>query len=243
MPFPLAHPAAVLPLKRFCPRWLNLPALVVGSISPDFGYCFGPLNLDGISHQLLGIFVFCLPAGMIVLWVFYHWRMGVLGMLSERYQAVLRPLCSKPPPSIAVLVVSLLVGAWTHLLWDAFTHKDGWFVLHSSLLQTQLGSLLGHKVRVFHGLWYLCSFAGVGWVFVVFDKWIENGQLSTSGTSARLRRGMLVATLVLVLAPLHHLASHWPLLSCTGLFSVLAVLGVALKLGGQARTAKESGGG
>lgn len=240
MPFPLAHPAAVLPLKRFCPRWFSLPALVVGSISPDVGYCFGPLNVDGISHQLLGTFVFCLPAGMIMLWAFYHWRMGVVGMLPQRYQAALRPLCSKPPPRIAVLTASLLIGAWTHLLWDAFTHKDGWFVLHSTLLQTQLGTLLGHKVRVFHGLWYLCSFAGVGWLFVVFDKWIENGQGLPSGTStaARLRRGILVASLVVVLAPIHHLASHGLLLYCAGLFSVLAVLGVALKLGGQARTAE-----
>ena len=28
MPFTLAHPAAVLPLKRFCPRYLSFPALI-----------------------------------------------------------------------------------------------------------------------------------------------------------------------------------------------------------------------
>jgi hypothetical protein len=139
-----------------------------------------------------------------------------------------------------VLAVSLLVGAWTHLLWDAFTHKNGWFVLHSTLLQSQVGSLLGHKVRVFHCLWYACSFAGVGWLFVVFDKWIESGRDLPGGisTAARLGRAMMVATVVLVLAPVHHLASNGLLLYGAGLFSVLAVLGVALRLGGQATTAE-----
>jgi len=32
MPFPLAHPAAVLPLKRFCPQRLSFSALVIGAL-------------------------------------------------------------------------------------------------------------------------------------------------------------------------------------------------------------------
>ena len=29
MPWTLAHPAAILPLRRFAPRWLSLPALIL----------------------------------------------------------------------------------------------------------------------------------------------------------------------------------------------------------------------
>src|SRR5437762_2617545 len=54
MPFPLAHPAAVLPLRRYCPRFLSFPALVIGSIAPDFGYCFGDLNVEDLSHRSPG---------------------------------------------------------------------------------------------------------------------------------------------------------------------------------------------
>jgi len=51
MPFPVAHPAAVLPLRRYCPRYLSFPALVVGSLSPDLGYLFGHLHADWFSHR------------------------------------------------------------------------------------------------------------------------------------------------------------------------------------------------
>jgi Domain of unknown function (DUF4184) len=43
MPWTLAHPAAVLPLRPLCPHRLSFGALVVGSVSPDIGYyvsCF-----------------------------------------------------------------------------------------------------------------------------------------------------------------------------------------------------------
>jgi hypothetical protein len=38
MPFPLAHPVAVLPFRRYCPRFFSLPALVAGSLVPDYGH-------------------------------------------------------------------------------------------------------------------------------------------------------------------------------------------------------------
>src|SRR6266404_5342332 len=61
MAFPLAHPAAVLPLRRYCPRGFNFAALVVGSLSPDAGYLFGQRNVDEFSHRVVGSFGFCLP--------------------------------------------------------------------------------------------------------------------------------------------------------------------------------------
>jgi hypothetical protein len=126
----------------------------------------------------------------------------------------------------------VLVGAWTHVLWDAFTHKQGWFVLHSLVLQTQVGSLMGHKVCVFHFLWYLSSFIGVGWLFLVFDRWTERTQGSVQGTCAgiRLGRALMIATLTLVFGAVHHLAPHRLLFYCASFVSVLMILGVALKL-------------
>jgi hypothetical protein len=61
MPFPLAHPAAVLPLRRV--QALCFPALVLGSLTPDFGYLFA--DLSRLSHHLLGSLLFCLPAGLL----------------------------------------------------------------------------------------------------------------------------------------------------------------------------------
>ena len=38
MPWTFAHPAAILPLRRFCPAPLDFSALVIGSMVPDLGY-------------------------------------------------------------------------------------------------------------------------------------------------------------------------------------------------------------
>src|ERR1039458_6493774 len=84
MAFPLAHPAAVLPLRRYCPIWLSFPALVIGSLSPDAGYCLGDLGgLDWgtFSHGLLGSVAFCLPVGIVMLALFY----GLRAVLCSHY--------------------------------------------------------------------------------------------------------------------------------------------------------------
>src|ERR1039458_366285 len=113
MAFPLAHPAAVLPLRRYCPRWLSFPALVIGSLSPDAGYCLG--NLGGLdwgtfSHGMLGSVAFCLPVGVVLLALFYGLRAPVIRMLPAPYQQAFLPLCWRPPGSPSAVVISRLSG-------------------------------------------------------------------------------------------------------------------------------------
>src|SRR5438876_728351 len=95
MPFPIAHPAAVLPLRRYCTRWLSFPALVIGSVVPDVGYLLGE-DWINFSHQLSGSVPFDLPLGILILAVFYRFRTVVAGMLSAPYQRLLLPLCRRP---------------------------------------------------------------------------------------------------------------------------------------------------
>jgi len=52
---------------------------------------------------------------------------------------------------LALIVVSLVLGALTHLVWDAFTHPYGWAVRHVSvlsltLIETPYGALRVYKV-------------------------------------------------------------------------------------------------
>ncbi|HET7456508.1 MAG TPA: DUF4184 family protein, partial [Gemmatimonadaceae bacterium] len=68
MPFTLSHPAAAGALHPLVRRgWLPLSALVVGTMAPDFEYLIHlrPLALWG--HSAVGLFAFCLPAGLAVL--------------------------------------------------------------------------------------------------------------------------------------------------------------------------------
>ncbi len=109
MPFPLAHPAAILPLRRYCPRYLSFPALIIGSLSPDVGYFFGHFRLGEFSHRLLpGSFGFCLPVGLVLVLVFYIARLPVVGILLSSDRRAFLPLCQRPAGSPFLIVSPIL---------------------------------------------------------------------------------------------------------------------------------------
>src|SRR5437764_14075215 len=94
MPFPLAHPAAVLPFRRYCSRWLNFPALVIGSLVPDMGYLF-PLISD-LSHEPFGSILFGLPVGGLILAAFYALRAQVLARMPAALRRSVPPASQRP---------------------------------------------------------------------------------------------------------------------------------------------------
>jgi hypothetical protein len=121
MPYPFAHPAAVLPLVRPLGRFAVPSALAIGSMAPDFWY-FLPLLERGDSHSLAGLAWFCLPAGLILYTLFHRFlKQPLIALLSPRLGAF-TPAGAPDVPLHAVMV-SLLAGALTHLAWDALTHS------------------------------------------------------------------------------------------------------------------------
>jgi Domain of unknown function (DUF4184) len=210
MPHPLAHPAAVLPLKRFCPRWLSLPALVAGSISPDAGYFLGGFGVHEFSHEFIGGFGFCLPVGLLLLWVYGRFSSVVVGRLPGPYQRMLLPACREPIGSPLAVVVSLLIGIWTHQLLDSITHKNGWLAMHSAFLQMPLFEY-PLRFRVCHAIWYTLSFAGIVWFGLLYQRWVD-GLVPPSmpaSDKARVIRAVVLAALLMAVSAAFRIVYHW----------------------------------
>src|SRR2546426_888521 len=118
MPFPLAHPAAALPLRRFCPQFFDYIALVVGSVLPDVSYAIDDLNKfsdtfrfifgsavenhtwvknkwdwDDFSHSFIGSIGLCLPLGILLLLGFFSLRSALLQTLPNPHRDALLSLC------------------------------------------------------------------------------------------------------------------------------------------------------
>jgi hypothetical protein len=130
MPFTLAHPAAILPLHARTLRGRRLPlaALVVGSMMPDLGYFFAPLPIfHADCHTLLRSFTFCLPFGLAVLALLTFLQPGWAPLLPEPLRPT-RPLVAWSVRALPGLAAGLVLGAWTHIFWDAWTHPHGFFV-------------------------------------------------------------------------------------------------------------------
>ena len=134
MPFTFSHPALVLPLKKRMPDHLSLTGLVVGSMIPDFEYFLRLKPLSVYSHTFWGLFYFDLPLALAVCFLFHFVvRSRLIDQLPNILYQRLYTLRSFrwgayfKAHRLGVLL-SILIGAITHLLWDAFTHTEGFFV-------------------------------------------------------------------------------------------------------------------
>ena len=132
MPFTTSHPAIVLPLKQLWPRWFSLTGLMAGAMAPDLIYFLMLITAHrGVSHSWTGLFIFCLPAGIVFSVVFhnlfkYHFILNLprpldrflSGFAASKFRIVgLR--------GWLVLAYSVLIGALSHFFWDSMTHEHG----------------------------------------------------------------------------------------------------------------------
>ena len=131
MPLTPAHAAAVVPL-RLWKRCFWLSPLVVGSMAPDYIYfAFPPRSWRHFGHTPLGLVLFCIPAGLAVLYAFHRFfKRPMVLLLPQPVRAKLWPYCGPfpllPLRRLAWVATLIFLGAVTHVVWDGFTHEDGW---------------------------------------------------------------------------------------------------------------------
>ena len=167
MPLTPAHAAAVVPFCRWKP-YLWLSPLVVGSMAPDFAYfVFPPPALRHVGHTPLGLALFCIPAGLVVLYAFHRFfKRPLVLLLPQSLRAKLWPHCGPfplmPLGRLAWVSMLILLGAVTHVVWDSFTHDDGWAVRDYPLLKETIFTVASHEVHWFGLLQYASSALGLG---------------------------------------------------------------------------------
>lgn len=87
------------------------------------------------------------------------------------HRRLLLPYCGRPRGNPFSIVISLLIGAWTHLLLDSITHPDGWLVTHLPVLP---GPVISVGQQRFMACEILCAgftFSGVAWLAFCYLHW------------------------------------------------------------------------
>lgn len=148
MPFTFSHPAIVLPLAAKRLR-LSATGLIIGSMTPDFEYFIRMKNVSKYSHTLSGLFWFDLPLAMLLCFIYHQIVRDSLfdnlpRFLKERFLVYKKFNWVKYfEKKWIVVFVSILIGAASHILWDAFTHDTMFFVQKDPDLSTvmKLGSI------------------------------------------------------------------------------------------------------
>ncbi len=171
MPFTLAHPAAVLPLRRV--RLLQIVPLMIGAMTPDVPYYLPWLitkHIPEATHTLIGTFTLDLPIGLFLLLLIRLLRRPLVAPLGPGAKAkcfaALERFGSRPSHWV-LAPLSLLVGSWTHIAWDSFTHADGWMVSRISALSAPV-SFFSYTSELCHVLQYASSVFGLAVLAVWF---------------------------------------------------------------------------
>jgi hypothetical protein len=135
VPYAFAHPAAVVPVAKLLGRRAVPSALAIGSMIPDAWYLV-PLLDRSHSHDALGVLWFCLPAGLVAYAAFHLvFKQPMLALLPRNLAGRLAAWSTPGLPQVPwfSVLVSLLAGIATHLVWDALTHKGYVPILEASL--------------------------------------------------------------------------------------------------------------
>lgn len=174
MPWTFAHPAAILPLRRLCPRWLSLPALILGAMAPDMSYYVGMHGRwSTFCHTPLGIVSACLPVCLLLLALLLRFARPLTVLLPEPHRGLVRnQLRPTPHPAwiaAAVAVLSVLLGAATHVLWDSFTHHGRWGAELLPELDEPLFDAMG-QVHITQLLQHLSTAVGVAVLALAYRR-------------------------------------------------------------------------
>jgi hypothetical protein len=163
MPFTLAHPAAVLPLRGL--KYLRTAPLILGAMVPDLPYYLpGALShrVTPETHSFEGSLTTDLLFGYVALVTVFVLRAPLTALLPARARWLclnaLVPFHRRREWAIAPLAI--VVGVWTHLLWDSFTHADGWMVHRIEALSEPV-TIGPYTAQLCHVLQYVSSAFGL----------------------------------------------------------------------------------
>lgn len=171
MPFTGSHPAAVVPLLRV---GLVPSALVIGSIAPDLPYYLPVGTPSTTTHSAAGVVGIDLVFGLVL---FALWQLllapAAVGLAPAALRDRLAPGLPVRPAwhvrsvgGVALILVSLALGAATHVAWDAFTHADRWGTDHVAWLAATHGPLPGYRWAQ-----YASGALGAGILLVAAGRW------------------------------------------------------------------------
>ncbi|MFJ9658062.1 DUF4184 family protein [Streptomyces griseoflavus] len=141
MPFTLSHAAAVLPAVRTdgSGRGALVPSvLVAGSFAPDMTYYAasvlpGAMEFGEVTHDVRGVFTVdvLIAWALVGLWLLVREPLVALVPRARQGRPAALVRCGAPrahvrPSLVGRWYVSAVLGASTHVVWDAFTHLDRW---------------------------------------------------------------------------------------------------------------------
>jgi Domain of unknown function (DUF4184) len=177
VPLTFAHPAIVLPLRR----WFLFAALACGAMAPDILY-FLPVNkvVDRkYGHEFPGLILFSVPAA-IILWMLWRWilRDAVIALLpaeeQQKWVSYEQPFDAHSVRAWTLVLIAVAIGIASHIFLDGFAHRDGWGTEHIGFLTSTSVHLAHRDLAVFKLIQYFGSLIGLAVLGLWYLWWSEH---------------------------------------------------------------------
>jgi len=141
MPYTASHAIIAYPVSKLTKGKLPLAAVAVGSVSPDFPYLVALTPTHAPGHSILGVLLYCIVPSMIILYAWYRWIEGP----TLNFWRLPQRASSSDPPAILLIGLGILIGALSHVAWDATSHSYGYLVNDNAFWNAEFLSLPAYK--------------------------------------------------------------------------------------------------
>jgi hypothetical protein len=127
------------------------------------------------------MFLLDLPLSLLVLWLFERYVKDALSTLSPQMfpfqkQPGSTHLETSARSRWVLVILAILLGASTHILWDAFTHPSFWPYRHLPLLHEGVHLPLAGTVQLYKGFQYGSGLLGLTILIVLWAGWIRKAR-------------------------------------------------------------------
>ena len=144
---------------------------------PDLGHHIPGADFSVNRHSLAGIILNGLPWGLVILGLLYYLRAPLVQLLPQPHRRAMASLIQTPvrltPALLSTVALSLMIGAATHVAWDACTHLRGGLVAHAAWLQAPVFQYRWFVVPVYQVLQHLSTLLGVSVLIWAYGRWLR----------------------------------------------------------------------
>jgi hypothetical protein len=158
------------------------------------------------AHTFTGSILAGVPMGLLLLCAFLYLRRPLWFLLPSRHRHALGPLVARSRAldtrAIATATASILLGAWTHLIWDSFTHNKTWIVSRIDFLREPWLWLGTSELYGYAALQDLSTLVGAVTLYSVYSGWLRRQPQAPVGSANgdRWRYFILIGALLLSIA-------------------------------------------
>ena len=197
MPFTFSHPAILLPLRFLNKNYFSITGLIMGSMVPDFYFLLQMRTSDNFSHEGYGILLLNLPLAIVLCVIFHNIvKQPLVASLPNVLQKKCMPFYSEKWNHYFLLnswkvLLSIVIGVFSHLFWDSFTHSDGYFVEHIAYLNHEVLSVPMYELAQ-----YLFSILGL----VMIVRFVRNIPTQYSQSRGRFQLSFWISFVIIAIS-------------------------------------------